>query len=92
MPCLRGKGKSKCNCVGGCLQKYNWIGGCTLNEKFIAMLSCFQFIKTLQMPNENHVFSTGDFVYLVRKSYVNVYRRTDMVKPVYPPTTSLRGV
>jgi hypothetical protein len=28
--------------VGGCLlQKYNWIGGCTLNEKFIAMLSCF---------------------------------------------------
>ena len=68
---MSGRGKRKCNCVGGCLlQKYNWIG--ILNEKFIAMLSCFQFIKTLQMPNENHVFSTGDFVYLVRKSYVNV--------------------
>jgi hypothetical protein len=41
--------------VGGCLlQKYNWIGGCTLNEKFIAMLSCFQWIKTLHMPKENH--------------------------------------
>jgi hypothetical protein len=62
-----GRGKSKCNCVSGCLlQKYNWIGGCTLNEKFIAILSCFQ------MPKENHVFSTGDFVYLACKSYVNV--------------------
>ena len=70
---MGGRGKSKCNCVGGCLlQKYNWIGGCTLNEKFIAMLSCFQWIKTLHMPKENRVFSTGDFVYLARKSYVNV--------------------
>ena len=69
---MGGRGKSKCNCVGGCLlQIYNWIGGCTLNEKFIAMLSCFQLIKTLQMPKENHVFSTGDFIYLARKSYVN---------------------
>ena len=70
---MGGRGKSKCNCVGGCLlQKYNWIGGCTLNEKFIAMLSCFHLIKILQMLKENHVFSTGDFVYLACKSYVNV--------------------
>jgi hypothetical protein len=32
---MGGRGKSKCNCVGGCLlQKYNWIGGCTLNRKY----------------------------------------------------------
>jgi hypothetical protein len=49
----------------------------TLNEKFIAMLSCFQWIKTLHMPKENRVFSTGDFVYLARKSYVNVRNSGD---------------
>ena len=78
---MGGRSKSKCNCVGGCLlQKYNWIGGCTLNEKFIAMLSCFQWIKTLHMPKENRVFSTGDFVYLARKS--QYLRLPDCLPPV----------
>ena len=25
------------------------------------------------MPKENHVFSTGDFIYLARKSYENAW-------------------
>ena len=69
---MGGRGKSKCNCVSGCLlQKYNWIGDCTLNEKFIAMLSCFQLIKTSDAEGKSRFFN-GDFIYLACKSYVNV--------------------